>query len=263
MRKIAAVMVAVLAGTIVACGGSGTPPADAPRKLRFAVIPKALDLPVFDYARKGAERAAKAAGERRGHLARTRNWGPAQTKGDSRVVHHAACGRHRDLLSERGFPHRNHQPRHGRGHPRGHVGRRRPQVEADRVLRRRRQGGRPDHGRGSGQAAQRQGNGRTDDDRRRHEPAAAARRRSGGAREAPWHPGHRNVRRQGGFGQGGRAHRDRIESLSRSWRLDLGRGLAGLQSQRVDAGAQDARSSSRSTRSNPLRSSSRQERCRS
>ena len=62
MRKIAAVLVDVLAGTIVACGGSGTPPAEAPRKLRFAVIPKALDLPVFDYARIGAERAAKELG---------------------------------------------------------------------------------------------------------------------------------------------------------------------------------------------------------
>jgi ribose transport system substrate-binding protein len=54
-------LVAVLALT-AACGGSGTPPAEAPRKLRFAVIPKALDLPVFDYARIGAERAAKALG---------------------------------------------------------------------------------------------------------------------------------------------------------------------------------------------------------
>ena len=30
--------------------------------LRFAVIPKSLDLPVFDYARIGAERAAKELG---------------------------------------------------------------------------------------------------------------------------------------------------------------------------------------------------------
>ena len=51
----------LLAATIVACGG-GTPPADAPRKLRFAVIPKSLDIPVFDYAKIGAERAAKQLG---------------------------------------------------------------------------------------------------------------------------------------------------------------------------------------------------------
>jgi hypothetical protein len=35
---------------------SGTLPPDTPRKFRFAVIPKALDIPVFDYAKKGAER---------------------------------------------------------------------------------------------------------------------------------------------------------------------------------------------------------------
>jgi ribose transport system substrate-binding protein len=51
---------ALVAGLTIACGGSGTP--DAPRKFRFAVIPKALDLPVFDYARKGAERAAQQLG---------------------------------------------------------------------------------------------------------------------------------------------------------------------------------------------------------
>jgi ribose transport system substrate-binding protein len=62
MKRLAMVLAAALAGAIVACGGSGTPPADAPRKLRFAVIPKALDLPVFDYARKGAERAAQQLG---------------------------------------------------------------------------------------------------------------------------------------------------------------------------------------------------------
>jgi len=58
MKRIALL---VLAATIVACGG-GAPPADAPRKLRFAVIPKSLDIPVFDYAKIGAERAAKQLG---------------------------------------------------------------------------------------------------------------------------------------------------------------------------------------------------------
>ena len=61
MRKLSLVALSVLAATIVACGG-GTPPADAPRKLRFAVIPKSLDIPVFDYAKIGAERAAKQLG---------------------------------------------------------------------------------------------------------------------------------------------------------------------------------------------------------
>jgi ribose transport system substrate-binding protein len=39
--------------------GGGAPSA---QKLRFAVIPKALDIPVFNYARIGAERAAKELG---------------------------------------------------------------------------------------------------------------------------------------------------------------------------------------------------------
>ena len=63
MKKFAAATTAVLLGTSIACsGGSGTAPADAPKRFRFAVIPKALDLPVFDYAKKGAERAAKELG---------------------------------------------------------------------------------------------------------------------------------------------------------------------------------------------------------
>jgi len=62
MKRASAVLMALLAGAIVACGGGGTPPAEAPRKLRFAVIPKSLDIPVFDYAKIGAERAAKELG---------------------------------------------------------------------------------------------------------------------------------------------------------------------------------------------------------
>ena len=62
MKNFSAALAASLAVTIVACGGGGTPPAEAPRKLRFAVIPKSLDIPVFDYAKIGAERAAKELG---------------------------------------------------------------------------------------------------------------------------------------------------------------------------------------------------------
>ncbi len=53
---------------LLACGGPPSPeskgsPAPPPaRKYRFAVMPKALDLPVFNYARIGAERAAKELG---------------------------------------------------------------------------------------------------------------------------------------------------------------------------------------------------------
>jgi ribose transport system substrate-binding protein len=54
---------AMLAGLTMACGGGSAPPASqAPRKYRFAVIPKSLNLPVFDYARTGAQRAAAALG---------------------------------------------------------------------------------------------------------------------------------------------------------------------------------------------------------
>jgi ribose transport system substrate-binding protein len=49
---------------VAACGGgSGDPGAATPAsRLRFAVIPKALDLPVFGYAKIGAERAARQLG---------------------------------------------------------------------------------------------------------------------------------------------------------------------------------------------------------
>jgi len=52
------VLVALLAS--VACAGSSGGPKTT--KLRFAVIPKALDLPVFNYAKIGAEREAAKRG---------------------------------------------------------------------------------------------------------------------------------------------------------------------------------------------------------
>jgi ribose transport system substrate-binding protein len=49
----------VLLIAMSACGGGSTPPvANAPGKLRFAIIPKSLDIPVFNYAKVGAEREA-------------------------------------------------------------------------------------------------------------------------------------------------------------------------------------------------------------
>jgi ribose transport system substrate-binding protein len=47
------------------CGGQqpSAPAADAAPTLRFAVIPKALDIPVFNYAKIGAERAAAELGD--------------------------------------------------------------------------------------------------------------------------------------------------------------------------------------------------------
>jgi ribose transport system substrate-binding protein len=61
MKKLVLVVVAVAFG-VVACGGGATDPPPAPKKLRFALIPKSLDIPVFDYARIGGERAAAALG---------------------------------------------------------------------------------------------------------------------------------------------------------------------------------------------------------
>ena len=67
MRRMFLAM-AVIAATVTlssctrqeAPAGGGAPA--AARKLRFAVIPKALDIPVFNYAKIGAERAAKELG---------------------------------------------------------------------------------------------------------------------------------------------------------------------------------------------------------
>jgi ribose transport system substrate-binding protein len=57
---------------LAACSGGSPGPAASPsasgaaapagKKLRFAVMPKGLDLPVFNYAKVGAERAAKSLG---------------------------------------------------------------------------------------------------------------------------------------------------------------------------------------------------------
>jgi ribose transport system substrate-binding protein len=65
MRRdvVAAFLMAV---AVSACSGSKEQPASnapaAVQRLRFAVIPKALDIPVFNYAKIGAERQAKEYG---------------------------------------------------------------------------------------------------------------------------------------------------------------------------------------------------------
>ena len=90
-----------------AIGCAAAPPQDrAGRrdKLRFAVIPKALDIPVFNYAKIGAERAAAGARRRRGPLERAGVGRSAEAEGDPRVVHHAARRRHRDLVAQRRVP---------------------------------------------------------------------------------------------------------------------------------------------------------------
>lgn len=56
------VVAAVAAMAAWACGGGSSAP-EGPKKLRFALIPKALDIPVFDYANTGAQREAAAQGD--------------------------------------------------------------------------------------------------------------------------------------------------------------------------------------------------------
>ena len=64
MKQISLCLIAA-AVVVTGCSKSEAPPpstATATRELRFAVIPKALDIPVFNYARIGAERAAAELG---------------------------------------------------------------------------------------------------------------------------------------------------------------------------------------------------------
>jgi len=58
MQRLIALLVLALAA--VSCSGASEPA--GPPVLRFAVIPKALDIPVFNYAKIGAERKAKELG---------------------------------------------------------------------------------------------------------------------------------------------------------------------------------------------------------
>jgi ribose transport system substrate-binding protein len=62
MRKYVLVLAVLFA---VSCSGTKAPEPGAPaaaQRLRFAVIPKALEIPVFNYAKIGAERQAKEYG---------------------------------------------------------------------------------------------------------------------------------------------------------------------------------------------------------
>ena len=61
VKAVAAIAALVAACGALACSG-GTPKPEGPRKLRLALIPKALDIPVFDYANLGAQRTAKELG---------------------------------------------------------------------------------------------------------------------------------------------------------------------------------------------------------
>ena len=58
---LALVLTMPLGLAVFGCGGADKKP-EGPQRLRFAVIPKALDIPVFSYAKIGAERQAKEYG---------------------------------------------------------------------------------------------------------------------------------------------------------------------------------------------------------
>ena len=47
----------------IGCSAGGPAAGTPPAKMRFAIIPKALDIPVFNYAKIGAERAAAEFGD--------------------------------------------------------------------------------------------------------------------------------------------------------------------------------------------------------
>ena len=64
MFRVISVVAVAAAVVTAACGGSKGPAgSESKPRLRFAVIPKALDIPVFNYAKIGAERKAKELGD--------------------------------------------------------------------------------------------------------------------------------------------------------------------------------------------------------
>jgi ribose transport system substrate-binding protein len=62
MRKALVLVVVMLAG-VAGCGGTKKEVTKGGERLRFMIIPKALDIPVFNYAKIGAERQAKEYGD--------------------------------------------------------------------------------------------------------------------------------------------------------------------------------------------------------
>jgi ribose transport system substrate-binding protein len=66
MKRTLTMLVVATVGIAAACSKNETPAAgntgSGQQPLRFAVIPKALDIPVFNYAKIGAERTAKELG---------------------------------------------------------------------------------------------------------------------------------------------------------------------------------------------------------
>jgi ribose transport system substrate-binding protein len=62
MKRGSLMLLAALLAIAAGCSRAEERPAAGTKELRFAVIPKALDIPVFNYAKIGAERAAAELG---------------------------------------------------------------------------------------------------------------------------------------------------------------------------------------------------------
>lgn len=60
MKRVTLLLMVAVAVAGWACSGSAP---EGPRKLKFALIPKALDIPVFNYANQGAQRQAAEFGD--------------------------------------------------------------------------------------------------------------------------------------------------------------------------------------------------------
>ena len=61
--RTVAILGILVVGCAAGCGPAAPPGGSTPRKMRFAIIPKALDIPVFNYAKIGAERQAAEFGD--------------------------------------------------------------------------------------------------------------------------------------------------------------------------------------------------------
>ncbi len=96
-------------GCSVGGPAAGTPPA---AKMRFAIIPKALDIPVFNYAKLGAERAAAEFGDVEVLWSAPASADQLKQKEILESVHHATRRRHRHLGAQRGLSDRDHQSGH-------------------------------------------------------------------------------------------------------------------------------------------------------